>query len=103
MIFGYNEGVRLAYDTGNHRELSLLKFLFLGETLMKGRTNHLKRIQKQVLRSARQEESKQEKEFSGKLKEEHLINNVHVKERLFDEVIPANQQVPRVGLRHSYH
>lgn len=69
---------------------------------MKARSNHLKRIQKQVLRSARQEESKQEQEFPGKLNNEHSINNVQ-KESLFDEVIPANQQVPRVGLRHSYH
>lgn len=69
---------------------------------MKSRSNHLKRIQKQVLRSARQEESKFEKEFPDKLKDEHPINNVQ-KETFFDEVIPSNQQVPRVGLRHSYH
>lgn len=68
---------------------------------MKDECHHLKHVQKRVLRSARRKTLDKEKasSFTASGSESKQFANVEV----YDEVIPSDQQVPRVPNRNTYH
>lgn len=65
---------------------------------MKDEKHHLKHVQKRIIRSARKESEKE-------AKKEKIIefNEAEKSTNVYDEVIPSDQQVPRVAGRHNYH
>lgn len=69
---------------------------------MKNDRHHLKNIQKKLLRSSRNEG-----EQTVKTKEKENLNSNNSqegeKEAVYDEFIPANQQVGRMPNRLNYH
>jgi hypothetical protein len=68
---------------------------------MKDECHHLKHVQKRVLRSARRKtlEKENQTSFSGNPAQSGQTYPVEV----YDEVIPSDQQIPRVPTRSTYH
>lgn len=75
---------------------------------MKQRPNHLKSIQKEVIRSVSRKkyeahEDREVREFPKKPKELLNTSEHQIPEKIYDEFVPADQQVSRVPGRNSYH
>lgn len=64
--------------------------------------HHIKNVQKKMIRSARNEEDVAQRKKLNQ-DNQNKEENISAEKELYDEFIPANQQVPRVPNRITYH
>jgi len=68
---------------------------------MKNKSHHLKNIQKEIIRAVRKENSKNLNHVN--LSGNDSFSSPTQMMEVYDEVIPANQQVPRANRRNMHY